>query len=53
MTDRVMDTIAAFDAARDWRAYETAKRLAAKLGPVGQLAIVDSAIAARRRIGGK
>ena len=48
----LLSTLAAFAAAQNMKQYRAAKRLAAKLEPADQLAIVDSAIDARSRIEG-
>lgn len=42
--------ITAFSTAGDMRAYNTAKRLAARLPVATQFDVIDAAIAARKRI---
>ena len=48
----LLSTLAAFAAATNLKQYRAAKRLAAKLEPADQLAIVDAAIDAHYRIHG-
>ena len=50
MTKSTSDVISAFDNAATEHAYQLAKRRAGRLDVAGQLAVVDAAIAARRRL---
>jgi len=46
----IPEVIGAFSTAGDMRAYNMAKRLAARLPSATQLEVIDAAIAARKRI---